>query len=74
MKRVNKSVARKLYAEKKPFWIVPCNMQPECGILIGSLSFENMAGIPFDTMVDHYEYYNCNSECGRYAAYYIDNE
>ncbi len=25
----------------------------------------------FDTIVNCYEYYNCNNECGNYAAYYI---
>jgi hypothetical protein len=74
MKKINKAAARKLYAEGKPFWIVACNLRPQCGILIGSSSFERMADVPFDTMVNSYEYYNCTNETGRYAAFYTDDE
>jgi hypothetical protein len=72
MKKINKKQARELYAQGKSFWIVACNLRPACGILIGSCSFERMADIPFDTMVDSYECYNCNNNAGRYAAFYMD--
>ena len=74
MERINKSQARKLYAAGKSFWIVACNLRPQCGILIGSSSFERMAEIPFDDMVNSFEYYNCSNETGRYAAFYTDDE
>lgn len=74
MKKINKAAARKLYVEGKSFWIVACNLRPQCGIFIGSSSFERMADIPFDTMVDSFEYYNCTNETGRYAAFYTDDE
>lgn len=72
MKKINKSTARKLYDEGKEFWITACNMRPEYGILIGSLSFEQMAGVSFDAMVNSFSYYNCDSERGRYPAYYVE--
>ena len=72
MKKINKSTARKLYNEPKEFWITACNMRPEAGILIGSLSFEQMAGVSFDAMVNSFSYYNCDSERGRYPAYYVE--
>lgn len=72
MKKINKSTARKLYNEGKEFWITACNMRPEYGILIGSLSFEQMAGVSFDAMVNSFSYYNCDSERGRYPAYYVE--
>lgn len=72
MKRINKAVARRLYNEGKSFWITACNMRPECGIYIGSLSFERMTDTPFDTMVNMFEYYNCDNERGRYPAYYVE--
>ena len=72
MKKINKSTARKLYNEGKEFWITACNMRPEYGILIGSLSFEQMAGVSFDAMVDSFSYYNCDNERGRYPAYYVE--
>ena len=72
MKKITKVTARKLYNEGKEFWITACKMRPEAGILIGSLSFERMADIPFDTMVDSFSYYNCDNERGRYPAYYVE--
>ena len=72
MKKITKVTARKLYNEGKEFWITACNMRPETGILIGSASFERMADIPFDTMVDSFTYYNCDNERGRYPAYYVE--
>lgn len=74
MQKINKAAARKLYNTNRPFWIVACNLRPQCGILIGSTSFERMADIPFDNMVDSFEYYNCNNDTGRYAAFYTDDE
>lgn len=74
MQKINKAAARKLYNNNQPFWIVACNLRPQCGILIGSASFEHMADIPFDTMVNSFEYYNCNNDTGRYAAFYTDDE
>lgn len=74
MQKINKAVARKLYDNNQPFWIVACNLRPECGILIGSASFERMADIPFDNMVNSFEYYNCNNNTGRYAAFYANDE
>ena len=72
MKKINKATARKLYNEGKKFWITACNMRPEYGILIGSLSFEQMAGVSFDAMVNSFSYYNCDNERGRYPAYYVE--
>lgn len=73
MKRINKTAARKLYAEKKDFWITACNMRPECGILIGSASFERMTDTPFDELVESFAYYNCDIDRGRYPAFYIED-
>lgn len=74
MQKINKAAARKLYNTNQPFWIVACNLRPEYGILIGSASFEHMADILFDNMVNSFEYYNCSNNTGRYAAFYTDNE
>lgn len=74
MQKINKAAARKLYNTNRPFWIVACNLRPQCGILIGSTSFEHMADISFDDMVNSFEYYNCSNDTGRYAAFYTDDE
>ena len=73
MKRINKTTARKLYNEHPVLCCTVLSLRPECGILIGSASFERMTEIPFDTMVDNFTYYNCDNERGRYPAYYIED-
>ena len=72
MKKITKVTARKLYNEGKEFWITACDMRPEAGILIGSTSFERMADIPFNTMVNSFTYYHCDNERGRYPAYDVE--
>ena len=74
MKKITKATARKLYNEGKEFWITACNMRPEAGILIGSTSFERMADIPFDTMVNSFAYYNCDNERGKYIHFFVKEE
>lgn len=74
MIKIDKRKARKLYDAGRPFWIVPCHLRPQCGILIGSCSFERMADISFDDMVKSFEYYNCGNDTGKYAAFYTDDE
>lgn len=69
MKQINKTVARKLFNAGKEFWMVPCNMRPEYGILINSLgrSYTN-----FDKVYNAFCYYNCDNERGRYPRFYVD--
>lgn len=79
MKKINKSTARKLWNEKKPFLIVACNMRPEYGILIGATghTYEECETIfheTFETMYNSFCYYNCNSVTGRYPAFYLPEE
>lgn len=71
MKKITKSTARKLYNEKKLFWMTACNMRPECGTLIGSPSYDNYE-CSFDYLVNAFTYYNCDNERGRYPAYYVE--
>lgn len=71
MKQINKTVARKLYEQNKPFWITACNMRPECGILINSRA-RRYGNETFNNIVNAFTYYNCNSETGRYPRYYIE--
>lgn len=72
--KINKAVARKLYTEEKPFIIVPCNILIQYGLEINKYSFEQMAGVSFDSMVNAFIYYNCSNETGRYPHFYIREE
>ena len=69
MIRINKVKARKCYNEGKSFTIVACKMRPKFGIIFRPTWKEQFRD--FDAMVNNFEYYNCNNETGRYAAYYI---
>lgn len=71
MERVNKTVARKLFNEGKPFWITACNMRPECGILMNAGAYKNDY-TDFDKLINSFTYYCCSNETGRYPAYYIE--
>lgn len=70
--RINKSVARRLFAEGKSFWITACNMRPECGLLINAGTYNRGDWKDFETFLNSFIYYNCNNECGRYPAYYTE--
>lgn len=71
--RINKATARKLFSEGKEIWLTACNMRPEYGILLNS-GYYNDLGRDFDKIVNAFQYYNCNNECGRYPAYYVEGE
>lgn len=72
--RISKSIARKRYNEKKPFWIVPINLHPSNALLIGSYNYGELEATSFDKMINNFTYYNCNSECGYYPAFYLTEE
>lgn len=72
MKKINKAIARKMYANKKPFIMVPCNMRPDSQFAVEmkpGWMFRN-----FDVMYNEFSYYNCNPETGRYIAFYVKEE
>ena len=84
--RVNKTKAKKLYNEGKKIYIIPCKVYPDFnGMWIKpfelqyteemkqkdaeypDLAFQNT----FDSRVNSFEFYNCNSELGNYTAFYV---
>ena len=72
-KRINKAAARNIYNGGGVVYIVP-RMVPvkgsawfTAGEIISGLYPERS----FDQIVNVYEFYNCNNEVGRYAAYYV---
>lgn len=64
--RVSKAYARKHYADT-PIYIYPCKMKPfgfwGMGVLITD------SDRSFDSIVNEFEFFNCNSETGEYAAF-----
>lgn len=73
MKQINKRQARKLYEVGKEFWITPCNMRPQCGIMINAVTYEDTFNCcSFDQMYNSFCYYNCDNERGRYPRFYVE--
>lgn len=73
--KVNKTKARNLFNQGKTVYIVPCKVR---------FDFNNMWIKPyeinnskideyttFDTIINSFEYYNCNYELGYYTSYYV---
>lgn len=69
--RIYKPAARKLFNAGKPFWITACNMRPECGLLIDPTRYIDTFPT-FDKLVNAFFFYSCDSERGRYPAYYVE--
>lgn len=70
--RINKRQARKIYENNGELFMIPHKMNPEnsYGMLLGPVN----TFFPFDQIVNSATYYNCNSECGWYLAFYIKKE
>jgi len=72
--RISKAAARKLFDQGKTFYIQSCNMRP---VNVWQSAYEinpeqcKENGDSFSDVVNSYEYYNTDSQRGRYAAFYI---
>lgn len=87
--RVNKTVARKTYNAGKPIYMLPCKTRLDnmwiCPVKAISDQLTNIGtsngydnviarNREFETVVNCFEYYNCNNELGRYTAFYLEGE
>lgn len=70
LKRISKRAARRAYNAGKNIIITAHKIRPD-NIFSISANINNSSGILFDTLINAYEFYNCNYECGYYAAFYI---
>lgn len=70
MERINKSQARKLHAQHQSYIIVPCKCAPTSMFAVKVQP--GWCDRNFDTLVNEFTFYNCNSELGRYIHYYAD--
>lgn len=68
-KRVSKRTARRLYNNGESIIILPVKCFSE---MFAFETGENHNKVKeFDKLVNEFEYYNCNHECGYYAAFYV---
>lgn len=76
--RVSKRRARSAYNEGHTITVAPANMDPfNPWYTCLKISNKRQWGcdVTFDSIINEYEYYNCNSaELGRYPAYYVRTE
>ena len=79
-KRVNKARARKLYNDGIQIVLYPIEANPfsmwaGSGYTINISNIDENDKYPptFDSIVNSFEYYNCNSEMGQYTKFYIIN-
>ena len=68
--RVDKRVARKAYKAGVVVGLVPCQSSI-CSMWVSQIDISN--DVDFDMIVNEFEYYNCNSEMGKRAAYYVES-
>ena len=75
MKKIRKNTARKLFNSGETLIITPCKCAPGGVWLTGFKICKNdFDYCDFDALINEFEYYNCNSELGKYTAFYIPGE
>jgi len=67
--QVNKVSAKKAYNDGKELVVIPCKLRLD-NSMIPFVVLHN-SGVNFDTLINEYEAYNCNSEVGEYPHFYI---
>ena len=71
--KIDKKLARKFYNVGIAIKILPCKINPNSQWYGGGWYDKSITyGRDFDKLVNDYTYYNCNSETGRYCAYYFE--
>lgn len=82
MKKIRKNEARKLFYEGKTIFLLPSKTRwggmwiKEYALNINIVDVDDSTSDitkAFDNIINSYEYYYCNYECGYNAAYYIED-
>lgn len=68
--RISKREARKYYNRGRRVYCLACKLNP-LSPLVHMCEMQYPSNADFDAVVNAYEWYNCNNECGRYAAFYV---
>mgnify|MGYP001016625582 CR=1 FL=1 len=67
--RITKKTACKLYNQGFNILITACNIHP-LGCMGGVEVSNKRVQADFYKLVNEFQYYNCNYECGKYAAFW----
>lgn len=68
-KRVSKRTARRHYNDGESIIILPVKCYTEMFAFETKENYNKVKD--FDQLTNEFEYYNCNHECGYYAAFYV---
>jgi hypothetical protein len=72
MKKINKTQARKQYEAGNTIYLFPSKANINSPWWNGGMPInKNDQENSFDSVINSYEYYNCNNETGKIAAYYV---
>lgn len=71
VKQVNKTVAKRLYNAGHEIHLLPCRVgiNTPWGLLY-TTNAKECDNVPFDSMVNAFTSYNCNTQLGKYPHYY----
>lgn len=67
--QVQKRTAKKLFESGETIYIQSNNLHP-LGVWSRCFEVDNKSGGTFETIVNNFEYYNCNGETGLHATFY----
>lgn len=71
MRRINKKEARRRFNQGEEITLLACKIWID-NPWIGGYRIDNKDERDFDSIVNSFEYYNCTSETGYYASYYVE--
>jgi cysteine synthase len=67
--RINKTAARNAFNKGEKLVIVPCFCRPDSWLAFHTTTEDSILKT-FDSLVNAFQFYNCNGETGNYAAFY----
>lgn len=75
-KRISKAMARKLFNNGTPVYILPCKVKLDNAWIQPAIARkDNYYSEDFDMIINAFEFYSCQyNELGKYASYYLKEE
>ena len=72
VKRIDKREARKRFYEGEDIYLKLCKINPTSEWVDDVITNKRaLRGFFFDSLVNTFEYYNCNNKTGTYASFYV---
>lgn len=72
MEKVNKTKAKKLFESGKTILFIPHKLNPASPWSMGMEVSADSTDCSFNELCNAIAYYNCNTETGKYLAYYVE--